>query len=630
MSEAPRDPFQKIPLWSVRQIALLIYIHDLLMAAAAMAVVLLGRYRFETKATPYGMIWEATLAFALVAAFVFPFFKLHRGVWRFTALNDIWRIAQAAAATSILVLPLLFLVNRLVDFPRSAPVLVIGLTVLFMSFGRVLASGLASGDVRATLSLEDRSAPAMVLVGTEQDAADFLRENRRASRPMRIAGLVTPDNRGAGRTIDGRPVLGSLSRLTFILRSLSGRDVQLPQVVVVDPRPSRTLLEQVVAAAGEAGVRVARARSMVGEAAALAPVQAADLLGRPPRVLDPIRALDLVAGKRVLVTGAGGTIGSELTRQILNYGPERVILFDASEYNLYAIDRELTESGIEVPWSVELGDVRDQGRLSELFARERPQVVVHAAALKHVPLMEANPSEAVMTNLGGAVQVARLARDLSEAFVFISTDKAVNPTNVMGATKRAAERAIQALMVGGKAKAAIVRFGNVLGSTGSVVPLFERQIAAGGPVTLTHPDMVRYFMTVQEAAGLVLQAAALPQEPGSAAVYVLDMGEPVRIEDLARRMIQLHGLRPDRDIILSHTGLRPGEKLYEEVFYAAEDVRQTLADGVMAARTDPARWSDLQEAFDGLMAAAQSRNEQAVIEGLMGLEPGFHPDPRKP
>ena len=227
-----------------------------------------------------------------------------------------------------------------------------------------------------------------------------------------------------------------------------------------------------------------------------------------------------------------------------------------------------------------------------------------------------------------AVAVARLARDHSEAFVFISTDKAVNPTNVMGATKRAAERAIQALMVGGKARSAIVRFGNVLGSAGSVAPLFERQIAAGGPVTLTHADMVRFFMTVQEAAGLVLQAAALPQEAGSAAIYVLDMGEPVRIEDLARRMILLHGLRPDQDIALVHTGLRPGEKLFEEVFYAAEDVTPTAADGVLVARTDPADWASLQVSLEALVAAAQARDHAAVLDGLVALEPGFHPDGR--
>jgi O-antigen biosynthesis protein WbqV len=611
-----------------RTIGPLIYLHDLSLAAVAMAGVLLVRYHFEDKPTPYPMIWTAAVSFAAVCAVVFPLFNLHRGVWRFTALNDIWRIVQAAAVASLLTLPLLFLINRLDDFPRSAPVLVTLAAAGLLSLGRILTAGLASGDLRAALSFEDRQTSAAVIVGQTADVAEFLRANRRSPSPLRVAGIVTPDDIDAGRTIDGRVVLGPLSRLPVILRGLASREAKPPQVVVADARPSRALLDQVVAAAGQAGVRVARARPTAGGSANLAPVQAADLLARPPRMLDPERARSLIAGKRVLITGAGGTIGAELTRQILSHGPAKVVLFDASEFNLYAIDRELSESGTAVPWSAELGDVRDLNRLTTLFAQERPQVVLHAAALKHVPLMEANPPEAVLTNLVGAVAVARLARDHSEAFVFISTDKAVNPTNVMGATKRAAERAIQALMVGGKARAAIVRFGNVLGSAGSVAPLFERQIAAGGPVTLTHADMVRFFMTVQEAAGLVLQAAALPQEAGSAAIYVLDMGEPVRIEDLARRMILLHGLRPDQDIALVHTGLRPGEKLFEEVFYAAEDVTPTAADGVLVARTDPADWASLQGPLEALVAAAKARDHEAVLDGLVALEPGFQPDGR--
>jgi FlaA1/EpsC-like NDP-sugar epimerase len=402
----------------------------------------------------------------------------------------------------------------------------------------------------------------------------------------------------------------------------------LPQVIVADPNPSRSLLDCVVAAAGQAGVRVARARPVAGGTQVLTPVQAADLLTRPPRPLDADRARNLIEGKRVLVTGAGGTIGGELTRQILALGPASLILFDASEFNLYSIDRELAETGTTTTWRSELGDVRDEARLAELFARERPQIVLHAAALKHVPLMEANPAEAVLTNVAGALAVARLARDLAEVFVFVSTDKAVNPTNVMGATKRVAERGIAALMAGGKARAAVVRFGNVLGSAGSVVPLFERQIAAGGPLTLTHPDMVRYFMTVQEAAGLVLQAAALPEPAGSARIYVLDMGEPVRIEDMAEKLIRLHGLRPGHDIALVHTGLRPGEKLYEELFYAEEDVCATAADGVMVARTPVQNWADIEAPLAELQDAAKRRDQRQVISNLCALEPDFVPEPK--
>jgi O-antigen biosynthesis protein WbqV len=613
---------------SQRIIGRLIYLHDLIMAGLAMFAVLIVRYRFELKPTPYGMVIVAITVYVMVCAAVFWLFRLNRGIWRFTTLNDVWQICQAVVLANLLLLPALFLLDRLTDFPRSAPLLASLATIGCLSFGRILVSAGASGGLRAGLILEDLSKPPVLLVAEDQNAADFLRANQRSDHPMRIVGIVSPNPSLSGRSIDGCKVLGRIEQLTPVLEGFRVSEALLPQVVVADPNPSRALLDAVVAAAGEAGVRVTRARPVAGGTQALAPVQAADLLARPPRPLDANRARGLVAGKRVLVTGAGGTIGGELTRQILSYEPASLILFDASEFNLYTIDRELAESRTQIPWRAELGDVRDLARLAELFAREKPQIVLHAAALKHVPLMEANPAEAVLTNVAGALAVARLARDMSEVFVFVSTDKAVNPTNVMGATKRVAEHGISALMAGGQARAAVVRFGNVLGSAGSVVPLFERQIAAGGPLTLTHPDMVRYFMTVQEAAGLVLQAAALPQAQGSAGIYVLDMGEPVRIEDMAEKLIRLHGLRPGRDIALVHTGLRPGEKLYEELFYTEEDVSATAADGVMAARTQIQNWSDIEAALASLQDAAQRRDQAAVIAGLCALEPEFVPDQR--
>lgn len=612
----------------VRSIGLLITFHDLLMAGAAMATVLLLRYQFEEKATPNGMLVLAVGVYSLICAAVFWLFRLNRGVWRFTTLNDVWRIIQAVVLANLLLLPALFLLNRLEDFPRTAPLMVSLVTIGFLAFGRLLVSAGVSGGLRAALVLQDLAKPPVILVAEDQNAADFLRANQRSPHPMRIVGIVSPNPSISGRAIDGCKVLGHLNQLNPVLEGLREREALLPQVIVADPNPSRSLLDCVVAAAGQAGVRVARARPVAGGTQVLTPVQAADLLTRPPRPLDADRARNLIEGKRVLVTGAGGTIGGELTRQILALGPASLILFDASEFNLYSIDRELAETGTTTTWRSELGDVRDEARLAELFARERPQIVLHAAALKHVPLMEANPAEAVLTNVAGALAVARLARDLAEVFVFVSTDKAVNPTNVMGATKRVAERGIAALMAGGKARAAVVRFGNVLGSAGSVVPLFERQIAAGGPLTLTHPDMVRYFMTVQEAAGLVLQAAALPEPAGSARIYVLDMGEPVRIEDMAEKLIRLHGLRPGHDIALVHTGLRPGEKLYEELFYAEEDVCATAADGVMVACTPVQNWADIEAPLAELQDAAKRRDQRQVISNLCALEPDFVPEPK--
>ena len=339
------------------------------------------------------------------------------------------------------------------------------------------------------------------------------------------------------------------------------------------------------------------------------------------------RARGLIEGRRVLVTGAGGTIGSELVRQAFELEPAQLILMDSSEFNLYALDQSLLEARLPPIWTTVLADVRDHAGMQALFVRSQPEVILHAAALKHVPLMEINPSEAVLTNIGGAIMMARLAREQCQALVFISTDKAVNPTNVMGATKRIAERCVHAIAQGGRSKVAVVRFGNVLGSTGSVVPLFERQIALGGPVTVTHPEMERYFMTVQEAASLVLQTGGLPTvEAGlEGCLYVLDMGEPVRIDHLARQLIRLHGLKPDVDIRIEYTGLRPGEKLYEEIFYDGEAVHSTAADGVLAA-SDPAQsWDELDGPVGELMEAARRRDDKAVLHLLQALEPAFRP-----
>jgi O-antigen biosynthesis protein WbqV len=468
-----------------------------------------------------------------------------------------------------------------------------------------------------------------VVVGSPAAVSAYLTALRRdRAAQVRVAGVVALDQAAQGLTIQGAEVVGGLAELGRILKNLADADGVPPQIVVAEPRPSRALLEAVVAAAGDAGARVCRIRPNEPLSGRLAPLEAADLLDRPPRRLDAEHARALIEGKRVLVTGAGGTIGSELVRQALELDPARLILMDASEFNLYAIDQALLEAEAPPLWSATLADVRDRDGLRALFEREKPDVILHAAALKHVPLMELNPTEAVLTNVGGAINVTTLARETGATLVFVSTDKAVNPTNVMGATKRIAERCVHAIAAGSNSRVAVVRFGNVLGSTGSVVPLFERQISQGGPVTVTHPEMVRYFMTVQEAASLVLRTGALPEsEPGAdGQVYVLDMGEPVRIDQLARQLIRLHGLRPDLDIPIVYTGLRPGEKLWEEIFYDAEAVRATSADGVWVA-SDPAEpWARLEGPVGELLGVARDRDHKAVLARLQALEPAFRPN----
>ena len=605
-----------------------VYAHDLIWAAVVIAGVLAARYLFEPGPTPWGLLAIATPTFTAICAVVFPLFGLNRTMWRFTALNDVIRIAQAVIVADLLLLPVLFLSTRLDDFPRSAPLIVAPVLIAALAAGRVLTQAAVHGDLGAAFRFENRSDPHAVVVGSPEAVATYLTALRRdRAAAVRVAGIVALDDESLGRTIQGAEVVGGLSDLAPILKSLADADGLPPQIVVAEPRPSRALLEKVVAAAGDAGARVCRIRPNEPLSGRLAPLEAADLLDRPPRRLDAEHARALIEGKRVLVTGAGGTIGSELVRQALELDPARLILMDASEFNLYAVDQALLEAGAPPLWCAALADVRDRQGLEALFDREKPDVILHAAALKHVPLMELNPTEAVLTNIGGAINVTSIARERGCTLVFVSTDKAVNPTNVMGATKRIAERCVHAIAAGSNTRVAVVRFGNVLGSTGSVVPLFERQISLGGPVTVTHPDMVRYFMTVQEAASLVLRTGALPESaPGAEGqVYVLDMGEPVRIDQLARQLIRLHGLRPDLDIPITYTGLRPGEKLWEEIFYDAEAVRATSADGVWVA-SDPAEpWVQLEGPVRELMEVARRRDHVGVLEKLQALEPAFRP-----
>jgi O-antigen biosynthesis protein WbqV len=346
---------------------------------------------------------------------------------------------------------------------------------------------------------------------------------------------------------------------------------------------------------------------------------------------------DLIKGKRVLVTGAGGTIGGELARQIASYGPARLALLDASEFALYTIDGEIGEKHPALPRTAVLADVRDRERVHRIVAEERPELVFHAAALKHVPMVENHPLEGLLTNVIGTRNVADACGANSvAAMVLISTDKAVNPSSIMGATKRLAECYSQALNIArGAAPGTVfvtVRFGNVLGSTGSVVPLFERQLKAGGPLTVTHPEVKRYFMTVREAVELVLEASVLgiegAAEAGDSAaaqgrLFVLDMGEPVKIIDLAHQMIRLAGLRPEHDIAIKITGLRPGEKLSEELFHAGEPLEPTRYGGILTAQPRTADLATLEEGFARLEAWARGGDASGALGLLATLVPEY-------
>ncbi|MEM8986316.1 MAG: polysaccharide biosynthesis protein [Pseudomonadota bacterium] len=364
---------------------------------------------------------------------------------------------------------------------------------------------------------------------------------------------------------------------------------------------------------------------------AAAELEPSQLLERPAKRIDKRASRKFITGKRVLITGAGGTIGSELVRQVLAFEPEHLTIVDNSEFNLYQIDLELRERSHKIARMTRLADVCRRNHLDRIFEESKPDIVLHAAALKHVPMVEENPSVGALTNVLGAKNVFDAAIDYrAETVVFISTDKAVNPTSMMGATKRVAELYAQALDVAQTdTRFVTVRFGNVLGSTGSVVPLFQRQIAKGGPVTITHPDISRFFMTTREAVQLVLQAASLDSaEKGvvthDGRIFVLDMGEPVKILDLAKRMIRLAGVTPGRDIEISFTGLRPGEKLFEEIFLDSEKLVKTGADGVLLAAPTMIDLPLLNPRLEDVIRSAMNNEDEELAEAVQHLVPEFH------
>jgi O-antigen biosynthesis protein WbqV len=456
-----------------------------------------------------------------------------------------------------------------------------------------------------------------VLLGAFATVGDFAdRFNKTPAARNKIVGVFAAGANGA-TSVGGAPVLGT----ALSAEGLARASEPVSRVILCDPiddrRVARDLLMQASAL---------RLTPLVAEltdlGVAVRPFAMADLLGRAATALDLSRMRGAVAGKRVLVTGAGGSIGSELCRQIARIGAARLTLLDSSEYNLFSIDRELSDVAPELSRTAALCCVRNRGALQRWFVRERPQVVFHVAALKQVPLLESHASEGVLTNVMGTRNVAQAARDVGADMVLVSTDKAVRPRSTMGATKRVAELYCQALdRQSGDGRFLVARLGNVLGSAGSVSPLFERQLSLGGPLTVTHPHAVRYFITIPQAASFLLQAASLSVQPESprGVAHVLDMGEPMRVLDLARDMIRLAGKQPDVDVQIQFVGLRPGEKLAEQLIGEDEWVEDDAEAPVIAVSTEPRALDEIEAEMADIIALAHEGQDQVVKARLHAL-----------
>ncbi len=583
--------------------AMLAWLHDV--AAAALSVILAYaiRLNFEGPWWVFESAWRLLPWLLPVQAAAFWAIGLYRGLWRYASLRDIRQIALAAGLATAAI-PIVTLVARLdVVVPRSVLVIFPVLLGFFMAGSRLAYRMWL--EHRLTVVTREQGDP-VIVIGAGAAAAKLLRELA-SSTLYKAVALLDDDPQKRGRIIEGVRVVGRPDQYAEIARQFSTNTA-----IIAIPSAPHEVRRRLVKICSDAGARILTVPSfeeiMRGARGGVRQIEIEDLLGRDPVQLDMAAISRSYTGKVILVTGAGGSIGSELCRQLLRFRPAALVLFDQSEFALYRMTEDFAASDRSAEVIPLIGDVKDAARVAHVLAAHRPDVVLHAAAYKHVPLMEdMNAWEAVRNNAYGTYVFGEAAvRAGVERFVLVSTDKAVNPTNVMGASKRLAEMVCQSLNQRGATRFTVVRFGNVLGSSGSVIPKFQAQIAAGGPVTVTHPEVIRYFMSIPEAAQLVLQAGAMGD---GGEIFVLDMGAPVRIVDLARDMIRLAG-HTEQQIEITFTGLRPGEKLFEELLADDEATRPTahpkvrVASGAHhAARLDAAaiawlsstRWLDDSE-----------------------------------
>lgn len=567
---------------------------------------------------------EAAVVYTLLGiplkALLIALFGLHRQAWSRVGVRDLLRLGLAVASGGGILFAFALVLNAYLPLPRSVPVISTALAFLLlggMRLGvRLYWEGKRGRGVRGTRVL---------VVGAGEAGSMVVREMlRHPEAGLYPVGFLDDDPNKRGQTIAGIRVLGRLDDLPQVARAWEAEEV-----LVAIPSAPGSVVRKVVELARAVGVRyrilpgiyeILSGRVSISQ---IREVRLEDLLRREPVRLDLEEIAGYLEGRVVLVTGAGGSIGGELVRQVARFHPERLVLLGRGENSLFLLEKELEAQWPELRHQV-VADVRDRKRLRYIFQVHRPQVVFHAAAHKHVPLMEANPDEAILNNVRGTQNVVELCLEFRvERLVNISTDKAVNPTSVMGASKRVAEQVVawRASQAASWQHLVSVRFGNVLGSRGSVVPLFLEQIKRGGPVTVTHPEMRRYFMTIPEAAQLVLQAGGMG---GKGKVYVLDMGEPVRILDLAKDLIRLAGLEPYRDIEIVFTGMRPGEKLFEELLTAEEGIEATRHQKILVAKgAEPP--PDFPQLLEELYKVSQNRDGAEIRRALQRLIPSYRP-----
>ena len=617
----------------------IIFSSDLLLFVLAHICAYLIRFEFQLSANEMNNIIKALPLILVFKAIVFFSFGLYSGMWRYAGISDLWRLLKASLFSTLIIGIIFLLFSQFRGISRAVFVLDGVLTFLFIGGIRLFVRLIYH---RETLKRDtspnifrrskEKGRP-IVIIGAGDAGEKALRElNENQRLGYRVIGFIDDASAKKGQLIHNVPVLGGLEILADIVKNHWVRDV-----LIAAPSSTGNQMRRIIEACEACKVHY-KTLPGLGEIIngnvsikALRDVRFQDLLGRPPVELYEEGIQDYLKGKCILVTGAGGTIGSELCRQLVRFYPQKLLMLDASETNLYNIQMEFKHQFGYLPCTPILGRIQDKILTEKVFKTHTPHVVFHAAAYKHVPMLERNPWEAVKNNILGALIVMETSiRHKAEYFVLVSTDKAVLSTNVMGASKRVCELILQSL-VGNGTKMMAVRFGNVTGSSGSVIPLFLKQIKRGGPVTVTHPDITRYFMTIQEASQLILQASALGE---GGEIFILEMGTPVKIAQMAHDLIRLSGKDPDRDIEITYTGLRQGEKLYEEIISKGEGVVPTVHEKILVLKTAN-QWNGLadQASFNKwlmvkikeLRTCASEHDTCKIREKLKEIVPEYEP-----
>jgi FlaA1/EpsC-like NDP-sugar epimerase len=619
---------------------LIIFIVDVLLLAAALYDAFL--IRFEFNIPPFYLdLFLRMLPYVIVTKIAcLYFFDLYRGMWRYTSISDLLNIIKAATASSLLITLFIAFKMRFIGYPRSVFIIDCFLTILFIAgfrllvrlfFERLAREKSNKSMPQQFMSLFKRypkSVKKLLIIGAGDCGEKILREIRdNSSLNLKVIGFLDDNRNKIGRKIHGVPVLGLVSEISSAIKK-----VRADEALIALPSATGSQMRKIVEHCKESGIpfktvpgygELINGRVSVKS---IRDVAYPDLLGRPVVKLDAPGISDYIKGYCMLVTGAGGSIGSELCRQICKFGPKKIVLFERAESPLYEIELELKRNFSDICIVPVLGDIQSSIQLENTFKSHNPQTVFHAAAYKHVPMLEIQPWKAVENNILGTERLIKVVQKHGcDRFVFVSTDKAVRPTNVMGASKRVAEMLIQCQgsNSNNQTKFAVVRFGNVVGSVGSVVPLFKKQIEIGGPVTVTHPEVTRYFMTIPEACQLILQAGALCNE--QVEIFILDMGKSIKIADLARDLIRLSGFEPDVEIKIEFIGLRPGEKLFEELITEGEGIVPTTHEKIMTLRGEKCSLKMLNGKIDELGQLAEEQNADKIRSKIKEMVADYQP-----